>query len=64
MVLAASFTGGNMSLTSSRMVRDFSHRAVNPPSKYKQVVIGGIPHGVNRRVLFMFCIDVIKYTAR
>jgi hypothetical protein len=71
MVLAASFIGGNVSLTSSRMVRDFSqraveisHRAVNPPTKYKQVVIGGIPHGENCRFLFMFCIDVIKFTVR
>jgi hypothetical protein len=69
MVLAASFIGGNVSLTSSRTVRDFSHRtvkishrAVNPPTKYKQFVIGGIPHRENRRFLFMFCIDVIKFT--
>jgi hypothetical protein len=52
MVLAASFIGGNVSLTSSRTVRDFSHRAVeishcavNPPTKYKQCIISGILHG-------------------
>jgi hypothetical protein len=49
MVLAASFIGGNVSLTSSCTVRDFSHRAVeishpvvNPPTK---CIISGIPHG-------------------
>jgi hypothetical protein len=49
---------GNVSMTSYRAVRDFSHRTVNishrtvnPPTKYKQVVIGGIPHGENHRFL-------------
>jgi hypothetical protein len=58
-------------MTSYRAGRDFSHRTVkishrtvNPPSKYKQVFIGGIPHGENRRFLFMFCIDIIKFTVR
>jgi hypothetical protein len=71
MASAASFIGGDLSMTSSRAMRDFSHRTVkishrtvNPPSKYKQFVIGGIPHGENRRFLFMFCIDVIKFTVR
>jgi hypothetical protein len=46
MVLAASFMGGTVSIISSRTVRDFSHRAVNPPTKYKQkqCIISGIPH--------------------
>jgi hypothetical protein len=71
MALAASFIGGNVSMTSYRAVRDFSHRTVkishctvNPPTKYKQCIISGIPHGENRRFLFMFCIDIIKFTVR
>jgi hypothetical protein len=51
-------------MTSYRAVRDFSHRTANLPTEYKQVVIGGIPDGENRRFLFMFCIDVIKFTER
>jgi hypothetical protein len=69
MVSAALFIGGNLSMTSNRAVRDFSHRTVkishrtvNPPSKSKQVVIGCIPE--NRRFLFMFCIDIIKFSVR
>jgi hypothetical protein len=42
---------------------EISHRAVNPPTQYKHFSISGIPHGKNRRFLFMFCIDVIKFTA-
>jgi hypothetical protein len=61
MASAASFIGGNVSVTSYHAVRDFSHRTVkishrtvNLPTEYKQVVIGGILHGENRRFLFMF----------
>jgi hypothetical protein len=48
-------------MTSYRAVRDFSHRTVkishrtvNLPTEYKQVVIGGIPHGENRRFFLCF----------
>jgi hypothetical protein len=64
MVLAASFIGGNVSMTSSRTVRDFSHRAVeishravNPPTKYKQCIISGAK---NKQKSSILC---VRYTA-
>jgi hypothetical protein len=53
-----------LSWTSSRTARDFSRRAVNLPTKYKQFILRQFPHGENRRFLFMFCIDAIKFTSR
>jgi hypothetical protein len=40
-----------------------SCRVVNPQVECKQFILGRFSHGENRGFLFMFCINVIKFTA-
>jgi hypothetical protein len=41
-----------------------SPRALNPPTKCKQFILSQFPHGENHGFLYMFCINIIKFTAR
>jgi hypothetical protein len=64
-VFATSFLARYLSWTSSCTARcKIFRRAVNPPKEYKQFIISQFPNGENHIFLFMFCIDVIKFTAR
>jgi hypothetical protein len=81
-----SFIAWRLSLTSTGLVRDFSqrnvkisHRMVNPPTKYKQIIISQLPHGeisrykakkgcfsstkANFRIFFRIVKDNLKYRA-